>query len=85
MLGFIQRTPRNFYKTLIVLEIVATCPFGNVRTDAVGASHDLFADRIFGKRVPSEHDFPNLISQFLGQLVNPKIFKICPAHNPQCY
>jgi hypothetical protein len=62
MLGFVQRTSRNLHKTLIVLEIVTACPFGNVRADAVGAAHDLFADRIFGKRVPSEHDFPNFIS-----------------------
>ena len=65
MLGFVQRSPRNLYKTLIVLEIVAACPFGNVRSNAVGAPRDLFADRVFGKRVPSANDFPNLISQFL--------------------
>ena len=70
---------------MIVLEIVAACPFGNVRTNAVGAPHDLFADRIPGKLVPAESDFPNLIYQFFSQIVNPKVFKICPAHNPQCY
>jgi hypothetical protein len=59
--------------------------FGDVRANAVGTPHDLPADCVPGKRVPVENDFPNLISQFLGQLVNPKIFKICPAHNPQCY
>jgi hypothetical protein len=55
-------------------------PFGNVRTDTVGAPHDLPANRVFGKGIPSEYDFPNLIGQFPGQFVNPKIFKICPAH-----
>jgi len=62
MLGFVQRTSRNLHKTLIVLEIMAARPFGNVRTYAVGTAHDLFADRILGKRVPSEHDSPNFIS-----------------------
>ena len=82
MLSFVQRPPRNLYKALIVLEIVAARSFGNVCTNAVGAPHYLFADRVPGKCVPAENDFPNFISQFLGQLVNPKIFKICPAHNP---
>jgi hypothetical protein len=80
MLRFIQRAPRDPYKTPIVLKIVAAGSFGNVRTDAVGTPHDLLANRVFGKRIPSEHNFPNLIGQLLGQLVNPKIFKICPAH-----
>jgi hypothetical protein len=81
VLSFVQRSSRNLYKTAIVLEIVTASSFGNVRANAIGASHDLLADRIFGKRVPSEHDFPNLVCQFLGQLVNPQILKICPAHN----
>ena len=85
MLRFVQRTSCNLYKPPIVLKIVAACSFGNVRTNAIGAPHDLLADGVFGKCIPMDYNCPNLIGQFLGQLVDPKIFKICPAHNFQCY
>jgi hypothetical protein len=82
MLRFVQRTSCNLHKTLIVLEIVPAGSFGNVGPDAVGSAHDLLADRISGKQIPSQHDIPNLIGKILGQFVNPQTFKICLAHNP---
>jgi len=84
VLRFIQRASRDLYKTPVVLEIVAARSFGNVRPDAIGAPDDLLADRVAGKSVPTKSDVPDFVCEFLGQLVNPKIFKICPAHNPQC-
>jgi hypothetical protein len=84
VLRFIQRASRDLYNTPVVLEIVAARSFGNVRPDAIGAPDDLLADRVAGKSVPTKSDVPDFVCEFLGQLVNPKIFKICPAHNPQC-
>jgi len=85
MLRFVQRSSRDLYKAPVVLKIVAAGSFGYVRPDAVGAPHNLFADCITGKLVPTESDMPDLIGEFLGQLVDPEIFKIRPAHTPQCY
>jgi hypothetical protein len=85
MLGFVQRTPGNLYKTLIILKIMAARSFGNICANAVSAPYDLFTDGVPGKHVPAENDFPNLISQILRQVVNPKIFKICPANNNLWY
>jgi hypothetical protein len=84
MLCFIQRAPRDFYKTPVVLEIVSASSFCDVRSDAVGAPDDLLADRISGKFVPPENDVPDFVCEFLGQHINPKIFKICPGNNSQC-
>jgi hypothetical protein len=75
MLRFVQSL-----QNVVVPKIVASGSFGDVRTYAIGTPHNLPADRVFGERVPSDHDCPNLICQFLGQLVDTKIFIICPAH-----
>ena len=55
---------------------MSSVPFGNIRTNTIGTPHDLLANRVPGKPVPAENYSPYLISQFLGQLVNPEIFKI---------
>jgi len=60
---------------------MASRSFGNVCTNAVGAPHDLSADCILGKRIPSKNDFPNLVGQLFSQLVNTQTFEICPAHD----
>lgn len=81
---FIQRAARDFYKTPVVLEIMAASSFGNVRPDAIGAPDDLLADRVPGKSVPTENYSPNLVCQFFCQRVNPQILKVCLARNAGC-
>jgi hypothetical protein len=81
VLRFIQRSPRDLHKSTIVLIIMATGSFGNVRTNAVGAPHDLLANSVACKPVPTENDVPYFISEILGQFINPKILEIRPAHN----
>jgi hypothetical protein len=85
MLRLVQRASCNLHKTPVVLKIVAARSFGNVRANAVGTTSDLSADGVFGKCVPSAYNFPNLIGQFLGQFVDTKLFKICPAHDFRHY
>jgi len=80
VLRFVQRSSRDFYETPVVLEIVAAGSFSNIRTATVGASHNLLADCVLGKSVPTESDPPDLISQFFSQFVNPQSLEICPAH-----
>ena len=65
MLRFVQRTPRNFHETPVVLKIVAAGSFSDVRDNAVSAPDNLPADSVFGKGIPSNHDCPNHIGQFL--------------------
>jgi len=71
VLCFIQRTPRDFYEMSVVLKIVAAGSFGDVCTNAVGAPYNLLADDAPCKSIPSENDVPYLVSELLGQPVNP--------------
>jgi hypothetical protein len=79
VLRFVQRAPRDFYKTPVVLEIVAASSFSNIRPDTIGAPDDLLADGVPGKSVPTKSDVPDFVRELFGQFVNPKIFKIRPV------
>ena len=81
MLCFVQRSPRDFNETSVILKVVAASAFSDVRSDAVGAPYNLPADGVTGKPIPAENDIPNGICKFLRQLVNAKIFEVCPVHN----
>ena len=72
---FVQQSPRDFYKPPVVLEIMAAGAFGDIRTNTVGAPHNLLADSVPGKPVPMKNGVPNLVCQFFSQLVNPKFSK----------
>jgi hypothetical protein len=60
---------------------MAAGSFGNVRTNAVGAPHDLLANGVACKSIPTENDVPYFICEVLGQFIDPKILEIRPAHN----
>jgi hypothetical protein len=62
---------------------MATGSFGNVRTNTVGAPHDLLANSVTGKSVPTENDIPYFVCKVLGQFIDPKILEIRPAHSLQ--
>jgi hypothetical protein len=60
---------------------VAARAFGDVGANAVGTSHNLSADGLPRKPVSAENNIPNSVCKLLGQLVDPEIPKMCPAHD----
>jgi hypothetical protein len=61
MLSFLQRTSRNFDKTAIILVTSATFAFGNICSDGISRTDNLFADRVFRKPVSTADNIPNFI------------------------
>lgn len=63
VLRFIQRSPCEHHKAAIVMKIVATGSFGNIRASAVGAAHNLPADGFPGKPVPAESNVSYIVRE----------------------
>jgi hypothetical protein len=78
---FIQGSSGYFDEPSIFLVGPAAAPFGDIGTDTINCSGKLPPYGIFGKLIPIRNNPPDLIRQFLSQLVNLQFLEAMTLHN----
>ena len=80
MLRLIKGAASIVDKSLVVLGSVPADSLGNIRPNAIGGIHDLLANRLPTKPIPSGDYFPNQVGKFLRKLINAEVLEVCARH-----
>jgi hypothetical protein len=77
----VQRATCNANKSAIFLICATAVAFGDVGTDAIRRSHELFSDRVAGEVVPKDCHIPNRIGDFFRETIYPQVLKVRASHD----